>query len=216
VEWVQTNDAKAAIQRRFFIPGMGQPRWEPCKIPEIGRITYGSPFALRRISFTGKVPMKPSSVLLVAPTPQLATTLMGWLTEAGCEVVLVTSFAAGKSRLEDGPSLLISEIRLGDYNGLHLALRARSGGIPSIVVGGADSVLQREAERLTVAYLTYQLDRSQLASTIECMTPLVDDAARPARMAASNLSFVSWDELVPIVSERDETLSLRTRRTLGS
>ena len=160
--------------------------------------------------------MKPSSVLLVAPTPQLATALMGWLTEAGCEVVLVTSFAAGKSRLEDGPSLLISEVRLGDYNGLHLALRAKSAGIPSIVVGSADLVLQREAERLSVVYLTHQLDRSQLMSAIERMEPLADGSARSARSAASNLSFISWDELVPVVSDRDETLSHRTRRTLRS
>jgi len=195
---------------------MGRPYQQLWKFPEIGRITYGNPFASRSTYFYGKVPMKPSSVLLVAPTPQLATTLMGWLTEAGCEVVLVTSFSAGKSRLEDNPSLLISEIRLGDYNGLHLALRARSGGIPSIVVGAADPVLQREAERLAVAYLTYQLDHSQLASTIERMTPLADVGSRPARSAASNLSFISWDELVPVVSERDETLLHRTRRTLRS
>ena len=160
--------------------------------------------------------MKPSSVLLVAPTPQLAAALMGWLSEAGCEVVLVTSFAAGKSRLEDRPSLLISEVRLGDFNGLHLALRARSGGIPSIVIGSADLVLQREAERLTVGYLTHQLDRAQLMSAIERITPIEDEAARPGRSAVSNLSFISWDELVPVVSDREETLSHRTRRTLRS
>jgi hypothetical protein len=130
--------------------------------------------------------------------------------------VLVTSFAAGKSRLEDGPSLLISEVRLGDYNGLHLALRARSSGIPSIVVGSVDSVLQREAERLAVAYLTHQLDRAQLMSAIEHIAPLVDEPACSKRPAASNLSFISWDELVPVVSDREESLSHRTRRTLRS
>jgi len=159
--------------------------------------------------------MNPLSVLVVAPTPQLAATLTGWLTEAGCGVILVTSFSAGKSRLADGPSILISEIRLGDYNGLHLALRAKASDIPTIVVGNADPVLEREAERLGVAYLTHQLDRSQLLNTIQTIAHPV--SVRPQSIhSAAPLSFVSWDELVPAVSDRDESLSHRTRRTLRS
>ena len=60
------------------------------------------------------------------------------------------------------PSVLIAEVRLGDYNGLHLALRAKAGSIPALVLGNPDPVLEREAERLGVVYLAHQLSRSQL------------------------------------------------------
>jgi DNA-binding response OmpR family regulator len=159
--------------------------------------------------------MTPLSVLVVAPTSQLAANLMEWLTQAGCAVILVTSFSAGKSRLEHGPSLVISEVRLGDYNGLHLALRAKASRIPALVIGGTDPVLQREAERLGVAYLTHELDRAQLLSVIERLVRSGAVADEKDHSAASSLAFMSWGELVPAVADRDPAASPR-RRTLGS
>jgi CheY-like chemotaxis protein len=158
--------------------------------------------------------MTPLRALVVAPTPQLAATLLEWLTEAGHEVFLVTSFHAGKVRLEHAPSVLISEIRLGDFNGLHLALRARTNEIPSIVVGNPDPVLEREAERLGVAYLTDELSRPNFLTTLQRVAHPV--AAETPRPASSSLSFVSWDELVPAVRDREEAHSPRGRRTLRS
>jgi DNA-binding NtrC family response regulator len=161
--------------------------------------------------------MTPISVLVVAPTPRLAATLTEWLTDAGCEVTSVTSFSAGKAHLDDSPSILISEIRLGDYNGLHLALRAKSSDIPAIVVGSPDSVLQREAERLGVTYLTHQLDQSCFLETLQRLGHPEGATAKPiASPTTSNMSFVSWDELVPAVADRDESLSHGARRTLRS
>jgi hypothetical protein len=183
------------------------------KIPKIGRITYGSQFALPITCLCGWCRMTPLRVLVVAPTSPLAANLIEWLTEAGHEVMLVTSFLAGKARLELVPSVLIAEVRLGDYNGLHLALRARASSIPSLVIGNPDSVLEREAERLGVAYLTHELSRSTLLSALEKVEPAATvDAASPS--ASAGLSFVSWDEL-PGVKQRDESSS-RTRRTLLS
>jgi CheY-like chemotaxis protein len=159
--------------------------------------------------------MTPLRALIVAPTPQLAATLLEWLTEAGHEVILVTSFLAGKARLEHVPSVLISEVRLGDFNGLHLALRARTAEIPSIVVGSPDPVLEREAERLGVAYLPHELlSRPHFLSTLQRVVYPVDTGT--PRPASSTLAFVSWDELVPAVRDRDESQSPRTRRTLRS
>jgi DNA-binding response OmpR family regulator len=159
--------------------------------------------------------MTPLSVLIVAPTSHLAANLMEWLTQAGCAVILVTSFLAGKSRLDHRPSLVISEVRLGDFNGLHLALRAKANKIPAAVIGGPDPVLQREAERLGVVYLTHELDRAQLFSVIDSLIHSETPTDQKDQSAASNLSFMSWDELVPAVTDRDAAGSHR-RRTLGS
>ena len=158
--------------------------------------------------------MKSLSVLLVAPTPHLAANLMEWLTQAGCAVMLVTSFAAGKARLDQHPSILISEVRLGDYNGLHLALRAKALDIPSMVLGSADAVLEREAQRLGVIYFTDELNRAMVLNIVRSVKRAAEKKSvdsTPGR----GLAFLSWDELVPTADARDESLSSR-RRTLRS
>jgi CheY-like chemotaxis protein len=159
--------------------------------------------------------MTPLRVLVVAPTSSLAANLVEWLTEAGHEVILVTSFLAGKARLELAPSVLISEVRLGDYNGLHLALRAKAGSIPSLVLGNPDPVLEREAERLGVAYLAHELSRSALLGALEQVEPAAAAAEGASPSSSASLSFVSWDEL-PGAKQRDESASHPTRRTFLS
>ena len=172
------------------------------------------PLRCRKPTRAGRLHMNPLSLLVVAPTSQLAANLMEWLTQAGCAVILVTSFSAAKSRLEHRPALVISEVRLGDYNGLHLALRAKAGDIPSIVVGNPDPVLEREAERLGVGYLTNELSRSSLLSALQSIAPSAGASEQPSE--SSSLSFVSWDELVPAVRQTDESAAHRTRRTFRS
>ena len=162
--------------------------------------------------------MTPLRVLVVAPTSPLAANLVEWLTEAGYEVILVTSFLAGKARLELAPSVLISEVRLGDYNGLHLALRAKAGDIPSIVVGNPDPVLEREAERLGVGYLTQRaepflpLERAskhrafgrRLGAAVGIFQPLVRlvGRARPGRQRNGRVGVASYapDDAILILS----------------
>ena len=149
-----------------------------------------------------------TSVLLVAPSPHVAATLVPWLTEAGCQVSVVASFAAGKARLEH-VSLLISELRLGDYNGLHLAIRARSRDIPAIILGERDIALQREAEDLGVVYVAGPVDRKAILNAVDGVLHTDEPLA-----ARTNVSFVSWDELVPALAARNA--AERRRRTLRS
>jgi DNA-binding NtrC family response regulator len=92
-------------------------------------------------------------VLLVAPDRRVAADALAWLTGAGMKVTLVNNFDAGRQQLYSLPDLLISEVRLGEYNGLHLALRASSWGIPAIILGEDDVVLKREAKQMGATYL---------------------------------------------------------------
>jgi DNA-binding response OmpR family regulator len=105
-------------------------------------------------------------VVIVAQNPALATTLLSWLGTAGYELAIVTTFTAAKALLETKPALVISELKLGEYNGLHLALKARAVGIPAIIVGPQDSVLQRDAGDLGATYLTTVLRRSQVLDLV--------------------------------------------------
>ena len=160
------------------------------------------------------------SVLLVAPTIELAATLSGWLTDAGFDPTVVASFLAAKPHLERGPSLLISEVRLGTYNGLHLALRAQAHDIPAIVLGEPDPVLERDARQLGAVYLRHDLDRWHFLSTIEslgCAARTVGaHEARSRRQCPTNLSFISWSEcnLLPLKGAR--TPRAAKRRLLPS
>jgi hypothetical protein len=88
------------------------------------------------------------NILVVARTGQLAATLVRVVRNAGYQATVVSTFAAAKSLLDLRPALLLSEGKLGDYNGLHLALRAKLAGCPAIVVG--DQAFQPDADQLGV------------------------------------------------------------------
>lgn len=111
--------------------------------------------------------MTPSPhVLLVAPTTRIASTVSAGLLAAGLRVTLVTSFKAARKALESCPDLLISEVRLGEYNGLHLALRAQIRGIRAIVIGVIDLITQQDAATFGAAYLEDDGDTTRLHAAV--------------------------------------------------
>jgi DNA-binding response OmpR family regulator len=77
-------------------------------------------------------------------------------------------FLAARAEIDEhAPDLLVAEVRLGDFNGLHLAIRARGRGAhtQAIVIGPPDSVLEAEACRQEISYLTSPLDEDMFAVT---------------------------------------------------
>jgi hypothetical protein len=94
--------------------------------------------------------MKPIA-LIVAPT--LSQRVVRCLARTGFDLHVVASFEAAKAELIEQPDLLITEIRLAAYNGLHLALRAQARGIRSIVIGAPDLLFERDAARFGAQYL---------------------------------------------------------------
>jgi DNA-binding NtrC family response regulator len=93
-------------------------------------------------------------VLVVAATPALASQLEWCVRAAGHRPTVVTTFAAAKGSLErhPRPDLVISEIKLCEYNGLHVAVRGHAVGVPAIVVG--EKTFKREAEALAATWLS--------------------------------------------------------------
>ena len=109
----------------------------------------------RRESRAVLIPSTPRA-LVVAPTPAVAERLVTCLQERGFRTSLVTDFRAARQELDvHPPALLVTEIRLGAFNGLHLTLRARARfpEMPAIVVGDADCVLEAEARMQHVPYV---------------------------------------------------------------
>jgi DNA-binding response OmpR family regulator len=113
-------------------------------------------------------------VLVVAQDTRLAMTLVSLLRESGCEPSVTTSYSAGRDQLDARPAFVIAEVRLGAYNGLHLALKARAKGIPAAVFGDANPTTEREARQVGAAYLsTYDLEKAELQSLLRAtITPL--------------------------------------------
>ena len=136
------------------------------------------------------------NVLVVAPTPRLAVYVLTWLTDAGGRVTIATSFADAKAHLENKPSVVISEVRLSAYNGLHLALRAQLRQIPAVILGDSDPVLQTEAEKLGARYLPRTVNREQLLEVVEPMMRADRPRDVAAPVIADNVCFFSSRDFV--------------------
>ena len=104
-------------------------------------------------------------VLLVTPTRVLNRTLVPSLQRAGLNVQTVKTFEGAKAFLTDAPSLVITELKLGEYNGLQLALRARADGIPTIVI--AEDAFASDVERLGATWLPAEdVNGDELVNTV--------------------------------------------------
>lgn len=91
-------------------------------------------------------------VLLVTPTTPLSKTLSRSARHAGYDVTIAKTFQAARSLLSAPPDLLITELKLGEYNGLQLAVRLAATGVPAIVV--ADKTYEHEVEQVGAVWLT--------------------------------------------------------------
>jgi two-component system cell cycle response regulator DivK len=90
------------------------------------------------------------------------------LTNAGYTVLSASTFDEGRrAAAEDAPDLLIADVRLGEFNGLHL-VAAAPRALPSIIVSGfPDPVLEAEALRLGAHYMTKPIEPTTLLALIE-------------------------------------------------
>jgi two-component system response regulator HydG len=90
------------------------------------------------------------------------------LTLAGHDVVTASSYQTGRDAIAtEHPELLITDLRLGEFNGLQLLLFSPQP-IPAIVVTGFhDRVLEAEARRAGADYVVKPLLPSVLLNRVE-------------------------------------------------
>ena len=90
-------------------------------------------------------------VLVVDADPSDRANTVLLLQSAGYRVVAATAFEEAKRLIaSEAPDLLVTSLRLGPYNGIHLILRSRMDhpGMAAIVTSRyADAVLEAEARR---------------------------------------------------------------------
>ena len=111
---------------------------------------------------------RPPRILIVGPTTVLSNLLVGWLTPVPYELVIVSQFGPARVHVDMEPDLLITELKLHDHNGLHLALRARAKAVPAVVIGDPDPVLERDASEFGATYVhTADLQRDELLQIVD-------------------------------------------------
>jgi DNA-binding NtrC family response regulator len=97
------------------------------------------------------------TVLVVDLNPTDRAKTVRLLEAAGYLVTATGNFNEAKHLIaQAAPDLLVTDLRLGSYNGLHLVLRSKTDhpGMASLVTSRFDDpVLQAEAERQKAAFL---------------------------------------------------------------
>ena len=121
------------------------------------------------------------SILVVEPEPRRDLQAARHLFEsAGFRVASAASFDEAKRLLEsDPPDVLVTELKLGPYNGLHLVLRSRADhpDMAAFVMSHfADTGLAAEAARHNAAFLVRPFGDVELLKAVQLA---VGSAAAP-------------------------------------
>ena len=110
------------------------------------------------------------SVLVVEPHLEELIATVAALTHAGFHVTAADSFAQAKPLLgTNAPAVLLTSLRLGGFNGLHLVVRGKSlqPKLAAVVTSlGADAMLQADAEALGATFIVKPITTDQLVASI--------------------------------------------------
>jgi DNA-binding response OmpR family regulator len=132
-------------------------------------------------SMSSRAHAMPHTVLLVDPDSTARADTGQVLSVAGYLVTMVSSFEEAKQRLALAePDLLIVDVRLGSYNGLHLVVRSHADfpKIVAIVTHVAhDHGVEADATALNAAYLVKPLNAEKLLRVVR---DLLDERATRA------------------------------------
>lgn len=129
----------------------------------------------RRLHPRRSPPMR-QQALIVDSRPAVVSAMMAALERAGYSAEGATSFEEARDALNSHPPrLLLTAIRLGAFNGLHLVIRARLNHphTTAIVISdAADPFVQTEAECYGAACLVRPLsDRALVSSVTRVLRP---------------------------------------------
>ena len=92
------------------------------------------------------------TVLLVSPTASLRRVVASALSRVRYRMLVAKSFEEAKEWCTAAPHLLVTELKLGAYNGLHLAVRAALTQTPAIVIG--DKAFEQEIEQVGAVWMS--------------------------------------------------------------
>jgi DNA-binding response OmpR family regulator len=121
-----------------------------------------------------------SAIVVVGHSPNDIVRLTDALRASGFTAEGVCGYHAGRRRvLTSPPRLLITDVRLGDHNGLQLVFCAKNASSAGAIVMDAhfDPVIESEAVRFGAAYVVKSADISEIIAHVSQIltTPLIRD-----------------------------------------
>ena len=124
----------------------------------------------------------PLTAIVVEPTLVDIWFAVSGLANSGFHITVAESFQEAKALIDkQPPAVLITDVRLREYNGLHLVLRgkaARPDMAAIVVTTVADPVLQAEAERMNATFILKPTTRQEfLAAVYRTLFRSAEDAA---------------------------------------
>jgi len=109
------------------------------------------------------------TALIVSRNSSQQVQVDAWLRASGYETTIVADFDVARRLLtHEPPDLLVADVKLGAYNGLHLAIWTQGRSLPTraILIGDLDPVLQLEATRASAAYLPLPVDETAFVGVL--------------------------------------------------
>jgi two-component system response regulator RegA len=113
---------------------------------------------------------KRTVALLVDDSPEVLDVASRMLRSSGYEVVTASSFEQARERLRSGAvRLLVTDIRLREFNGLQLAIEASlKGGVDIVIITGwEDSSLEAQAAQIRAALCKKPFTHESLEAAIK-------------------------------------------------
>jgi DNA-binding NtrC family response regulator len=111
-----------------------------------------------------------NNVLVVDDDRAVLGLVEQWLTTAGYAVVACDQFEMAKQQLtETAPAILLTDVRLGAFNGLQLVILAKEQGpqTPAVVMSAYDDpMLRKEASQCGAGYLNKPFTRDQVLAAV--------------------------------------------------
>ena len=109
------------------------------------------------------------TALVVEPSVADAVWIALALSQLGFRVMVSETIQDASSRLATRPALLVTELRLGEYNGLHLVLRGKSTHSPLAAIVTSrivDPALYKEAEQLGATYVLKTIGAQEFRAAV--------------------------------------------------
>jgi len=134
---------------------------------------------------SGAHPQGHLTAVVVEPTLADTWFAVSGLADRGFHITVAENFLEGRTLIDKHPpSLLITELRLQEYNGLHLVLRgkaARPDMAALVLSATADPVLQSEAERMHATFVLKPTNSQEFLAAVHRTLFRPSDDATPVR-----------------------------------
>jgi DNA-binding NtrC family response regulator len=115
-------------------------------------------------------PLTGKTVLLVDDDHGVLNLVQQWLSSAGYTVIACDRFETAKQHLATQvPDILVTDVRLGAYNGLQLVILAKQQGpqVAAVVMSAFDDpTLRKEAAQSGAGYVNKPCTRDQVLTAV--------------------------------------------------